>query len=170
MRALRLVAVSSLALGACYDPRLSDCTVRCSSKGDCGPGQTCGPQGYCAATAGACGAGSPDAPTDAPDVPDDGKKNADARPMRLAQLHLRVTKGGKIRVDSLGSCDSDGPQGGDCSFSVPEAVPLTLKANPRGGYRFEGWTTAACAGAAETCVLTPIDPLTEVAAQFVPDH
>ena len=169
MRASRLVIVSSLALGACYDPRLSDCTVRCSSSDDCGPGQTCGPQGYCAATAGACGAGSSDAPADAAEAPD-GRKNDDARPMRLAQLRVRVTMGGKIRVDALGSCDGDGPQAGDCSFSVPEAEPLTLKANPRGGYSFESWTSIACAGTAETCVLTPIDPLTEIAARFVPDH
>ena len=81
-----------------------------------------------------------------------------------------VTMGGKIRVDGMGSCDGDGPQSGDCSYSVPEAEPLTLKANPRGGYRFESWTSTACAGAAETCVFTPVDPLTEIAARFVSDH
>ena len=165
---LALATAAALALGACYDPRLSDCTVRCASGDDCGPGQACTAQGYCAAPDHACSTSST---VDAAPPADAGKK-PDAGPTRLMQLHVTVTTGGKVRLDGGGSgtCDGDSPQGGNCSYSVPEATIVTLKATPRGGYELERWTSTVCATAGETCVVTPFVPLTEIAARFVPKH
>jgi hypothetical protein len=170
---LAAATAAALALGACYDPRLSDCTVRCASSDDCGPGQACTAQGYCAAPDHACTTGSSDATVDAATPPADAGKKPDAGPTRLVQLHVTVTTGGKVRVDGGGgggTCDGDSPQGGNCSYSVLEATTVTLKATPRGGYELERWTSIVCSTAGETCVLTLFAPLTEVAARFVLKH
>jgi len=176
MRSHSLAAAASLALvAACYDPQLSDCTTRCASNDDCGPSQACTSQGYCAAPDRACAAGSSGAPIDASiDAPTDAMKKPDARPMRLVQLHVRVTMGGKVRVDAA-TCDGDStnggnPQPGDCHIPVSEGESVTLRATSRGGYSFERWTTLACAGASPICVLTPFGPMIEVAAQFTPER
>lgn len=162
MGVLRLLAAAALlAPAACYEPRLVDCVVRCSSNADCAPGQTCGAQGYCAAPELACTASGSDAGTaDGPG----GPRRPDAGPR--VQLRTRVAEGGTINVDDIGICDADGESNGDCLFSVAPAVPLTLRAVPHGGYKFDRWMSAWCAMAAAICVFTPTEPLTEVRVKF----
>jgi len=56
-REMRAVLVLGVVLvGGCYNPALRNCTVQCSGPGDCGNGQVCGSDGWCAAAdvAGRC--------------------------------------------------------------------------------------------------------------------
>lgn len=165
-----LLGAAPLALASCYEPRLADCTVRCSSSDDCGPGQTCGAQGYCTAPDRACASstadappidGAPPPPPDAGHKPDGGGKNV--------LLRVQVGDGGKVRIEGAGVCDADGSQHGDCSYVVPQTVPLVLRATPRGGYAFDQWTSAACGLSGSLCVLTPLDELTVVSVKFAPE-
>jgi hypothetical protein len=162
---LLLLGAAPLALASCYEPRLADCTVRCSSSDDCGPGQTCGDQGYCAAAGRACST-SADAPTpDAATPPDGGGHKPDGGGKNVV-LRVQVGEGGKVRVDSAGTCDGDGAEHGDCSYVVPESASLELRATPRGGYVFDQWTSTACAMSGSACFLTPVDDLTVVSVKF----
>ena len=154
-----LLVAALLAPAGCYEPRLADCTVRCSSSEDCGPGHGCGDHGFCAAPDIACDP----VPADAPPPPGDGRR-PDAEPK--SQLRVKISKSGKVHVEAAGSCDSEGPQEGDCLFTVTAGVPLTLRAIPHGGFTFKEWTSHACENAGSTCVLTPDAPLTEVHAEF----
>lgn len=55
--ARQLSIIVAVVLGAgCYSPSLRDCTVTCAAASDCGGGQICGADGYCAApsVAGRC--------------------------------------------------------------------------------------------------------------------
>lgn len=44
----RALALLSLLATSCYEPKLRDCAVRCAADDDCGPGQACGADGWCA--------------------------------------------------------------------------------------------------------------------------
>lgn len=160
-----------LPLAACYEPHLAQCTVRCSSDQDCAPGQACGAPGWCAAPGTACPAGA-DAPGDPDPPPSDAP--ADARPIDARPdggpkvlLHVRVDGDGEVQIQDTGTCDSEGPEHGDCRFSATAGVALLVRAAPHAGFRFERWTSAACGMAGLICQLTPIDPLTELHAKFV---
>ncbi len=159
-----LAAVALLAPTACYEPELASCAVRCTSSADCAPGQTCGAGGLCAAPDLACAAGADAAIADAPA----DAQRPDAGPR--VQLRVRVSDSGRVHVDGVGLCDSEGSPDGDCRFAVAPGVPLTLRAVPHAGYRFDQWTSAACAMAGSTCMLTPVAPMTEARVRFMRDN
>lgn len=48
------VLVSVSALAGCYEPKLMECTVVCAADVECGPGQSCRAEGYCASPDVAC--------------------------------------------------------------------------------------------------------------------
>jgi hypothetical protein len=152
-----LAAAALLAPAACYEPQLADCAVACSSSSDCAPGQTCGAAGYCAAPDLAC---APRGGVDAPRPVD--ARPADAPSMKVL-LHVRADRGGAVIVQGTETCDAD------CWFSVPGGAPVLLHAVPRAGHRFDRWTTPACGTQDESCILTPIEPSTEVRARFERD-
>ncbi len=156
-----LGAATRLAPAACYEPQLASCAVRCSSNADCAPGQTCGAQGYCAVPELACPPGSDAAPADGP--PADTQR-PDAAPK--LQLRVRIPDGGRVTVDGVGLCDSDGWPDGDCRFAVTAGVALTARAIPHAGYTFDQWTSTVCAMAGQTCVFTPTAPATEIRVRF----
>jgi hypothetical protein len=163
MDLLKLLAASALlAQAACYEPRFTDCAVRCSTDDDCAPGQTCGTHGYCAGTELACTRGEPDAAGSNSPPADAALPDAPAK----VQLRVRISQDGKVLVEEVGMCDSEGWPGGDCRFTVTAGVPLILRAIPHTGHVFERWTSTACAMAPATCMLTPIAPMTEVRARF----
>jgi hypothetical protein len=164
MDVLKLLAAAALlAPAACYEPHFPDCTVRCATSADCAPGQACGGHGYCAAPELACALAGFDAPV-ADGPPADSHRPPDAA--SKVQLRVRISEKGKVFVEDVGMCDSEGWANGDCRFSVTAGIPLVLHAIPHAGYVFERWTSSACAMAEETCMLTPIEPLTEVRARF----
>ncbi|HSK05133.1 MAG TPA: hypothetical protein VK932_27980 [Kofleriaceae bacterium] len=157
-----LAAAALLAPVACYEPELASCAVRCTSSADCAPGQTCGAGGLCAAPDLACSPAGGDAAIG--DAPGAGQQpDAGAR----VQLRVRVSDHGRVHVDGVGLCDSEGWQDGDCRFGVVPGVPLTLRAIPHAGYQFDQWTSTACSAAGPTCMLTPVAATTEARVRFM---
>ena len=71
---------------------------------------------------------------------------------------------GRIDVDGVGSCDSEGNQHGDCTWQVAYGVALSLHAvatNP--GHDFMMWLQPiTCAGGNPSCGVTPYLPTTAV--------
>lgn len=154
MGILRLLpAAALLAQAACYEPRLADCVVPCSSSDECAPGQACGAHGYCAAPELACAAaGGPDGGPGGPDGP------------RQVQLRVKVSGHGRVIVDGAGQCGAEPKDG--CMFSVTASAPRTLRAIADDDHMFDQWASFACGSAGALCVLVPAQPLTEVHARF----
>jgi hypothetical protein len=162
-----IAAAVGLALAGCYAPSLRDCTVSCTSAGDCATGQMCGDDGMCAspAVAGRCGApvdaGSHDALRDAA---------IDAAPPDAGptvRLTVQVMGMGSVAVEGAGTCSSLDPDKGHCMYNVAAGVPLTAQAIPIDpGDAFAKWSSMTCAGQGERCLFTPVAPTT-IAAQFV---
>jgi hypothetical protein len=157
-----LAAAALLAPVACYEPELASCAVRCTSSADCAPGQSCSVAGLCAAPDLACSPAGGDAAI--ADAPGNGQQ-PDAGPR--VQLRVRVSDSGRVHVDGVGLCDSEGWQDGDCRFGVVPGVPLTLRAIPHAGYQFDQWTSTACSMAGATCMLTPVASTTEARVRFM---
>jgi len=141
-----LLATASLAttslLIACYDPEARDCTVTCSANEPCTGDQVCGSDGFCAspAIAGHCG------------------DTADAAVPRVS-LQIVVEGGGKVSVTDVGTCYST------CTYDVTANMQLELKAIDGGEREFVEWTET-CTGSDKSCVVTPMLPITIVAAKF----
>jgi hypothetical protein len=164
--------LAALLAPACYEPRLPDCTLACSSSSDCAPGQVCGAEGYCAAPEHACmppsiGGPPADGPPPPADAPADAGAPPDAPPKVL--LRVRASGGGAVVVEGAGSCDSDS-QGGDCTYSVVAGLSIELRAVPHAGRSFDRWTSLACAAQDQTCVLTLVSAFTEARARFQNEH
>ena len=145
----------ALALAGCYSPELQNCTVSCAAVTECGSGQVCGADGFCAepSVAGHCNAGGPDAAIH------------DAA-IQEANVALRITIAGRGRVTAagIGVCDTDDPNHGDCTWLVPPHIVRTLDAVVT-DHDFQGWTTANCSMQGATCTLTPV-AATQVGARF----
>lgn len=77
LHGLAAAAVAALTLAACYQPRYTECAVRCAGASDCAPNQICGAEGWCvsAEATGRCLAPA----TDADPGHDTGAHPADAR-------------------------------------------------------------------------------------------
>ncbi|MDB4952816.1 MAG: hypothetical protein JWO36_385 [Myxococcales bacterium] len=158
------------AMIGCYSPDLRDCTVACSTASDCASGQMCGTDQFCAApsVAGHCAklarsdAGTVDglvlhdgAMPHVDARPPDAPAPADAAPAPTIQLHIVITGKGRVVVNGSASCDSSGPQHGNCLLAAPISVPAMLQASGHQQDSFDGWTTQACAGQGATCTFTP---------------
>jgi len=63
---------------------------------------------------------------------------------------------GYVDLEGVGICDSDEPQKGHCQFSIPLSLTVTMRAFADDDWKFERWTTSACAWATyDTCVFVP---------------
>jgi hypothetical protein len=146
-----------VALAGCYSPSLRDCTVSCSNEHDCAAGQVCGADGMCAAPdmAGHC---------DVAEMPDAAMPGPDA-PATDVIIHVHVMGKGTVTVNQT-ACNAQSTMPNDCMIPVPPAVPATIKAID-GSDTFAMWASTACAGQGATCILTPIAPVTDVAAKFM---
>ncbi len=164
----------AIAGGACYEPELRDCTLSCTAAADCADGQVCGSDHLCAAPeiAGTCatmpgGAGGTGRDAGVVDA-----KMPDTRPDAATHVPLAISIAGKgrVTVHGIGTCDASQPQNGSCVLAVPRLVPLTVEATPYREWRFDRWTTAACAVVSiNTCTFTPITA-TPLGAKFKKDH
>ena len=136
-------------LVGCYTPDTRDCTVACSQATDCVHGQSCSSQGFCTSPGVQCA-------------------SPDATPVAMTQvaLHVMIDGKGRVTVDSVGTCASDNPTHGDCTYHVPSRVTRSLVAAPLDEGDFAGWTTSACSGQDATCTLVPVSATTEVKAKF----
>jgi hypothetical protein len=145
---MRLRAALCALLAACYEPEAVDCTVECGGADECADGQLCGSDGFCASpgVAGMCRANHNDEP-------------------QSVVLMIAIEGRGKVNVDELGACDSEGPSGGACMFSVTPNVARQLKAIESGDREFISWTSI-CSGSATSCSVTPVMALTQVGAKF----
>lgn len=145
---MRLAAALCVALAACYSPEEHDCTVECSGVNDCGEGQICGGDGYCASPglAGQC-------------MPSDDHAS------QMKMLNVVIEGQGKVSIEGVGSCDSEGPMAGNCTFPVATGVALQINAVENKDREFVSWT-ATCSGTVRTCTLTPVMALTQVGAKF----
>jgi hypothetical protein len=162
---------------ACYSPELRDCTLACASTDDCASGQVCGSDQLCASpeVAGKCGgfalidAGVPgDGPQSStipdamPPLPDAGTPDA---PPPTATITTKLDGKGYLELASVGTCDSDPPQNGQCTFVVPLAQSITVRAFADPGWRFDRWTTSACPTWSSTCTFIAL-PGTQVGVKF----
>lgn len=138
----------SLVLAACYEPDAVNCTVECSTPGDCADGQVCGSDGFCSEPdiAGMCNANHNDQPD-------------------TVSLAIVIEGHGKVSVDKVGMCDSETAPEGSCMFAVTPGVAQQLKAVANKDREFVSWTST-CAGTSSTCTLTPVMALTSVGAKF----
>lgn len=170
------LALSALALAACYSPDLRDCTIMCNSESDCVADQVCGSDHFCAAPdlAGQC----------SPLPPDGGRRDAgfsdaslpDARPdaprdaLIDAVLSISIAGKGQVSMLAVGSCSTDEPQHGSCTFTVPKNALVTAQATASPGWRFERWTSPPCSNTPIAfCTFVAHDGTT-VAVKFKKEH
>jgi hypothetical protein len=176
----RSLGVALLGVVGCYSPDIRNCTVACTAETDCAGGQMCGSDHLCAAPviAGHCSelvtsdAGiepvADAGPRDGSDPPNDAMTPHDAlvpphdawvppidAAPQLINLHIVINGRGLVVVNTS-TCDSNGPQHGNCFVQAPRGTPATLHASAHQNYHFESWTTQACAGQGATCTFTPI--------------
>ncbi|TMQ19976.1 MAG: hypothetical protein E6J91_04855 [Deltaproteobacteria bacterium] len=171
MGVLAAVAAAALALAGCYSPSVRDCTVSCSSPGDCASGQVCGSDGLCAApeVAGRCrqlvDAGVHGTRPPADPMRDAGIDGPDAT--ATVVLHVQITGKGAVFVDGLGACSSKDPQRGDCLFDVAPGVSQIVHAIPIASDQpFAMWTSMTCGDQGARCEFTPVADTT-IVARFV---
>ena len=135
-------------LAACYEPEAVDCTVECNAPGECADGQQCGNDGFCAS----------------PDIAGTCKSMLSDEPESV-MLMVSIEGRGKVSIDKVGTCDSDGPSAGACMFSVAPNIARQLKAIENDDREFISWTST-CSGSTTTCSVTPVMALTQVGAKF----
>jgi hypothetical protein len=83
----------------------------------------------------------------------DGAKMPDARPDAMpppdaatqAALTVTIEAKGRVTLTGIGTCDEAPPQHGQCTFSVALGALVTASAQAYPDWRFDRWTTAACA-------------------------
>jgi hypothetical protein len=170
MGLLRSRAALLLAASGCYEPELRDCTITCNAATDCAEGQVCGSDRMCAAPAlaGRCGEMPDAAGSGARDAGVTDAMIADATPDAATHAALEIAIEGKGRVNVLGygSCDAAPPQSGSCTIIVPRDELRTIGADAHPGWRFDRWTTSACAAVGiNTCTFRPTGP-TPIGAKF----
>lgn len=161
-----LARAALVALAACYEPALIDCKIACESADDCAGDQVCGRDGLCAAPAiaGTCARAmaAPDAA-----LPADAAIAIDAAPPDAATVMLRVQIEGKgsVVIAGVGTCSSDEPARGDCTYDVPPGATRSARAVPAVDQRFTRWSSLVCGGQGETCTFTPL-LFTSITAKF----
>ena len=167
MELLKLAAASLAVAGVgCYAPELRDCTVTCNAASDCASGQVCGTDHFCAAPdiAGQCSSLPSDASPGGRDAGVADAKMVDAKPDAAsppdaathAMLAIQIEGKGRVSIVGVGTCDEASPQNGSCMFVVPRNLTITVTATAYPDWRFDRWTTAACAVVEiNTCSFTP---------------
>lgn len=145
---MRSFTAICVLLAACYQPEVQDCTIECTGANQCGSGQICGADGFCAA----------------PDVAGHCTTNDDQQPQSMS-LTVTIEGSGKVSIEGVGTCDSETAAEGNCTFPVTSGVMLQLTAVPKKDREFISWT-ATCTGTDMTCALTPVMALTQVGAKF----
>jgi hypothetical protein len=170
MEVLR-IAVTALALGACYSPELRDCAVACATSEDCGPGQLCGADRWCAGSAMAGRCDTEGTNVDAAVGSDAAASSADAAidaaPTATIQLVVQISGHGIVTIAGIGSCADTAP-GHQCMFAVTVGVPRQLVAAGTGNDAFDKWM-GACGAQGATCTLTPLAAAT-TQAKFKSDQ
>lgn len=141
---MRAFAALCTLLAACYEPDVVDCTVECDGPDACADGQLCGSDGFCASAdiAGTCTAMLGD-----------------------VVLMVSIEGRGKVEIEKVGTCDSEGPTAGACMFSVAPNIARQLKAIENDDREFISWTST-CSGSTTSCSVTPVMALTQVGAKF----
>ena len=149
------------ALSGCYSPELQDCVVACSVAADCGPGQACGGDGWCA---GGDAVGQCDPPSDEPPV---GTGD---------ELRVVIEGLGEVEIDTSGSaslpgnkiCVSTRSTGATCVYPMAAGMWATLRQKEVGGWRFDGWSWIGCTlGKPKSCLIRTGAGSTLVSAKFV---
>jgi len=164
----RALTVAVIALSGCYSPALRDCTVSCASPDDCAAGQICGGAGLCVAhdLAAPCGASSVDAGPRGDAAVMRDAPSGDAASPDLVPLDVQVTGKGSVVVDGKGTCSSEDPQRGNCTYRVAPGVALVVHAvGIQFNQVFAAWSSTTCSGAGATCSFTPT-AATTLAARF----
>lgn len=162
-----IAAATGVVLAGCYSPSLLDCTVSCESASDCATGQVCGADRMCAspAVAGRCAA-RVDAGHDAPGHPDAALADAPPDGGRMVRLTVQIMGKGSVTVEGIGTCTSQDPDRGNCTYDVVASAPLTAQASSiTTSDAFAMWSSATCAGQGARCQFTPVLP-TVIAARF----
>jgi hypothetical protein len=170
---LKLGCAAMLGATACYAPELRDCVTACEIEADCPPGQACGNDRLCAGPvmAGRCSMlTQPDAALpDAAPAPADAAPHPDAPvpqdAVMAVLLHVRIQSHGKVVIDGVATCDSEGDDHGDCTFAAL-AGPAMLHAIPRADRVFDTWTSEACSGQGPNCTTTFSAPFADVRVRF----
>jgi len=139
---------TALVVSACYEPELDECVRACDGRDDCMAGQVCGSDGWCASpdNAGRC-----------------------AAMLDHTRLRLLVEGVGTLAVSPLDVACAGAPRGeGDCTVSAAVGTEVTIvPLASRTRWRFDAWTTDACADAESTCTVVVQPPETLVGARFV---
>ncbi len=159
-----LVALGGLAslAAACYSPSLEDCAVACSSAQDCGPGQSCRSDGWCAGPDHSEGCGMP------PPGGDDGDdRDADA------SLQIVIEGMGQVEVESSSAglsevCVANSAAGATCTYAIPSGTWASLRQKEQGGWRFESWQWPGCGlGKPKTCLVLTGKGTNSATAKFM---
>lgn len=180
--ATAVAVLAAVAVSACYQPTLVDCTITCASSGECASGQVCGDDGFCARPeiAGSCATlGMIDAAQGA--IPDaretaDARRPPDARPdarpdaMPPGVLRIAITGRGKVTANPGDhTCNAPDDGGATCSYAITVGTVMSLDAKAGKDRRFVGWTTPVCAGQDDPCTLVIATGTTIVGAAFGAD-
>lgn len=137
------VLAALVAVSACYDPQLEDCTITCVAGDACADGQVCGVDGFCAAPA---VAGTCVAPA--------------------ATLRIQIARKGQVVVaEPPFVCTLTSGGGAACTTPIARAgwLELTAVATDRA---FDRWTSASCSGQPATCRVPLGADTIEVEARF----
>jgi hypothetical protein len=144
-----LLCAALAALGGCYAPTVSDCTVSCTEEGDCASGQLCGSDGLCAASAvaGQCAAATLDAGPGG-----DARRDAST----AIVLDVQITGKGNVIVAGRGTCSWRDPQHGQCTYNLSPGIAQRVDAVDVQDHQvFASWTSVACRGQGARCSFTP---------------
>jgi hypothetical protein len=158
------VAVMAVALGGCYSPELQDCVVACTAAADCGPGQACGGDGWCA---GGDVIGQCQVPIEPPIEPPMGAGD---------ELRVVIAGQGKVEIETSSltgqsvkeTCTSTSSTGATCAYPTSDGMWATLRQKEGGGWRFDGWSWIACTlGKPKSCLVRTGTGSTVVNATFI---
>ncbi len=156
MALLRHLAIVALAAG-CYNPDLRDCAVTCTAQTGCADGEVCGADGLCSGPGVTCNHEAIDAANHATV---DAHETPDATVVDVS-LHLMIMGSGRVIVNTTLTCDSQGSQNGNCTFSVPAHVASNLFAMAeQANHPFMMWSGTGCTGSLPQCTFTPTQDIT----------
>jgi hypothetical protein len=158
-------AIGPIAIAGCYSPSLDECTVACAGSADCGPGQQCGGDGWCASPqrSGRCAQlVNPDAEI----VTSHDARIADATDAMQdptdVELRIRIQGSGHVLVAGYGTCM---PTEADaCTYRIASGTSIQLEAQPDGErWRFASWKDGRCNPDVQLCWIVMMTDASETA-------